>query len=175
MRKILTLLLLVLPIVGQAQKKPKLVVNVVVSGVSWNLLQRFGPNLSDEGFARFASEGMTFDAAYYSYMQTNTPTGLATLTTGAEPSMHGVVAPAWIEYVTNGRVDLTADPSEQGLGTGAGEGAHSPLHLVMPTLGDRLLDHSPGSKVISVAGDPISAVVAGGQRGRAYPQNHYAV
>lgn len=146
---------------------PKLVVNVVVSGLSWDQLRVLRDNLSGEGFSRFTAEGMTFDAAYYTYMQTLTPVGLATLTTGSEPSMHGVVGSAWVDYVTAERVELTADLSVQGLGTGPGEGAHSPHHLIMPTLGDKLVAQYPDSKSFSIAADPVSAVVSAGLHGTA--------
>jgi hypothetical protein len=131
-------------------------------------LERFRTGLSAEGFARFAGEGTRFEAAYYNYMQTLSPTGIATLTTGVNPSMHGVVAGAWIDYVTGTRVDLTGEGSAEGVGSDAGAERYSPRHVVMPTLGDKLLAESPGSKVISIASDPASAIVAGGQSGTTY-------
>ncbi len=175
MRKIITAAILLAataaPFGGNAQseaQKPKLVVNIVVSGLRYDLLEKFRTGLSDEGFARFTAEGTTFSAAYFDYMQTLSPTGIATITTGVNPSMHGIVAPSWIDYVTGSRVNLTEDPSVEGVGGDAGAERFSPMHVVMPTLGDKLLAESPESKVISIASDPASAIVAGGQSGTAY-------
>lgn len=169
----LLLLLAVASLEGRAQQaeasiKPRLIVNIVVSGLPYDLLEKFRGGLSGDGFARFANEGMQFPAAHFNYMQTLSPTGLATITTGVNPSMHGVVAGAWIDYVTGERVTLADDYGVEGVGSDAGTQRYSPRHIVMPTLGDKLLAESPWSKVISIASDPVSAIVAGGQSGTAY-------
>ena len=121
MRKIITaavslLVIAVVHISGQAQStaetqtvRPRLVVNIVVSGVPHDMLERFRGGFSSEGFVRFATEGTNFSAARFNYMQTLSPTGLATITTGVNPSMHGVVAGAWVDYVTGNRVTLADD------------------------------------------------------------------
>ncbi len=96
---------------------PKLVVNIVVGGLSADVLERFGEGLSGEGFTRFAAGGASYTSAHYGYMQTTSPAGLATLTTGVDPSMHGIVSGAWIDYVTGGRVSLIDDRTVQGVNT----------------------------------------------------------
>ena len=149
-------------------QKLKLVVNIVVGGISADVLERFGEGFSAEGFTRFAAEGTVYTSAHYGYMQTSSPAGLATLTTGVNPSMHGIASGAWIDHVTGNRVSLVDDPAVQGVNTDPGTGKFSPLHIVMPTLGDKLLGESPASKVISIASEPLSAIVAGGQSGTAY-------
>jgi hypothetical protein len=78
------------------------------------------------------------------------------------------VAGAWIDYVTGRRVNLVDDDGVEGVGGDPGAERYSPRHVVMPTLGDKLLAESPSSKVISIASDPVSAIVAGGQSGTAY-------
>lgn len=171
MKKIITALLALLPLFAVAQggdERPKLVVNIVVGGLSYDILDKYRGNLSDEGFIRFASGGLDYREAYYGHSQTLSPVGIATLTTGVDPSMHGVVAGEWVDYVTGWRTSLIADSSVQGLDTETGGGRYSARNLVMPTLGDELLAASPESKVISVAAEPISAIVAGGQRGKAF-------
>jgi predicted AlkP superfamily pyrophosphatase or phosphodiesterase len=181
MKKIVTLFaILAAPVALQAQvitveaaspaspARPKLVVNIVLGGVSGERLDGFRAGFSTDGFARFTAKGTTFAQARYGYMQTTSPAGIATITTGVDPSMHGIVAPAWIDYVTGTRVALVEDPEAEGVGGDAGTGRYSPLHVVMPTLGDRLLAASSGSKVVSIAADPASAIVAGGQSGTAY-------
>lgn len=174
MRKIIFSLLAFLlasPFSGQAQQgrhKPKLVVNIVVSQLRYDWLARFEDNLSEEGFIRCALHGMSFTSAYYNYMQTLSPVSLATLTTGVNPSIHGVVSTRWIDYTTGGEVSLIRDSSAQGLNCDPGSGRYSPANIVMPTLGDKLISESPGSKVITIASDPVSAVVMGGQSSRVY-------
>lgn len=173
-RKIAFLLLAVVaayPFAAQAQKqsqKPKLVVNIVVSQLRYDWLAKFQDNLSDEGFRRFAAGGMNFSAAYYNYMQTISPASLATLVTGVNPSIHGVISDSWVDYVTGERVWLVNDKSVQGIDCEPGSGCYSRQNIVMPTLGDKLLAECAGSRVISIAADPVSAIVMAGQSGAAY-------
>ncbi len=145
-----------------AADKPRLVVQIVVSQMRYDYLERFGDQFSEKGFRRFQNEGITFTDARLGYMATTTPAGLATLTTGAMPATHGVIGEQWVDFLTGSPVELTRDPSAMGLGTDAHLGHHSPLHLVAPTLGDRLLETSPQSKVVTLAASPASAVVMGG-------------
>ncbi len=157
----------ILPFFAHAAR-PKLVVNVIVSGVGSDFLDRYSHNFSESGFRRFAANGTDCVSARYGYMQTLSPTGIATFATGADPSLHGVVSEAWIEPISGARVTLTGDASVRGLGSDPGRGLHSPTELLMPVLGDGLIAQSPDSKVISVAASAVSAVVAGGQKGRAF-------
>jgi predicted AlkP superfamily pyrophosphatase or phosphodiesterase len=147
---------------------PRLVVNVVVSGLSYDMLEKFRPQLSPDGLARFFTDGTMCRAANFNYMQTLSPTGLATITTGVNPSMHGIVAPWWVDYVTGSRISIAHDENAQGTGSDAGTHRYSSRHIVMPTLGDKLLAESPGSRVISIAIEPTSAIVAGGGSGTAF-------
>jgi len=147
---------------------PRLVVGVTLSGVPHEAIEKLAGRFTAEGFGRFAGAGTVYSAAHLGYMQTLAPAGVATLTTGVDPSMHGVVAASWMDYVTGTRVSLVGDDEVQGVGGDAGEGRFSPRHVVMPTVGDRLVAESPASRVVSVAADPASAIVAGGRSGRAY-------
>lgn len=161
-RTIAAALLLAAAVVPASGQRPRLVVNIVVSQMRYDYLLRFGRNMSDHGFRRFLNEGLVYGDARYNFMQTLTPATLATLTTGADPSMHGVVSTRWIDYTLNNTVYLLDDNSVNGLDSDYGIGRYSPHNLTVPTLGDRLREQHPDSKVITIAADPTSAVVAGG-------------
>jgi predicted AlkP superfamily pyrophosphatase or phosphodiesterase len=105
-------------------------------------------------------------------MQTLSPAGLATITTGVNPSLHGVVAEKWINHVTGSHVSLIDDATAQGIGCEPKTECYSNVNLVMPTIGDELLLENHESKVISVASDATSAIIMGGQRGVAYWMDH---
>ena len=148
--------------------RPKLIVNIVVSQMRYDYLTRFGANFSDDGFLRFVQKGAHFTSGYYNYMQTLTPVSLATLTTGVNPSMHGVISSRWIDYVTGRVVQLAEDQNVYGLGCDDGLGRYSSRHITLPTLGDKLLGESPRSRVVTVAADPLSAVAMGGKTSSVY-------
>ena len=170
MKHILSILLLVSlsTTTATAATKPRLVVNIVVSQMRYDYLSRFGKNLSEEGFKRFPDEGIVFTDARYDFMQTVTPATLATLTTGADPSTHGIVSERWIDYTNNRTIPLVEDSKVVGLACDAGLGQYSNANIIVPTLGDRLREENPQSKVISIAADPVSAIVMGGMGKEVY-------
>lgn len=149
-------------------KTPALAVNIVISGVPYEFFNRYEANLAEDGFRRFMREGTVFTESRYEYMPTNSVSSLATLTTGAYPSVHGIVGQQWCDVLTGQTVSLIADPSATGFDSEYGEGCYSGANLTTPTLGDRLRRDCPGSKVISVATDPASAIVMAGLGTEAY-------
>ena len=151
-----------------AARPPKLVVNIVVSSMRADDLDRYRNGFGEGGFRRL-SAGVRYTEASYDYMQTTTPVSIATLMSGAQPSTHGVVGEAWYDYVDNRRVELAADRTVSGFGyPNSYDGRYSPVNLTAPTVGDALYESSHGSRVATVALDPVSAVVAGGRHGAAY-------
>lgn len=150
-----------------AANPPRLVVNIVVSSMRAEDLDRYRAGFGDGGFVRLAS-GVRYTSGEYDYMQTTTPVSLATLSTGALPSTHGVVSDHWFDYVDNRRIDLIVDRNVAGFGYTGIDGRFSPANLLAPTLGDALSAASADSRTVTVALEPTSAVVFGGQRGVAY-------
>lgn len=165
---ILSIIFAALTISAIGAQKPKLVVKIVVSQMRYDYIGRFKKNLSQEGLLRFESQGMVFTDARYNFMQTTTPTTLATLTSGANPAVHGVTSERWIDYTANRTITLIDDTKTTGLDCDAGIGQYSPVNLTVPTLGDKLKVESPKSKVITIAASPTSAVVMGGKSGDVY-------
>lgn len=151
-----------------AQNKPRLVVNIVVNSMHRNDLERYTDNFSNGGFKRLINEGIYFNNASYNYMQTTTPVSLATISTGAMPSTHGVVSQEWYDYINNKRVSLIEDPREQSLKFSSGTKTYSPRNLLAQTLGDALIQDNPANQVATIAIEPLSAVVMNGHQGIVY-------
>jgi predicted AlkP superfamily pyrophosphatase or phosphodiesterase len=170
MRHLILITILLLSSVANtfAQKKPRLVVNIVVSQMRYDYLSRFGKNLSEGGFKRIMRDGISFTDSRYNFMQTTTPATLATLTTGADPSTHGIISERWIDYTTNFTVPLIDDATVSGLDCDAGIGRYSPKNITVPTLGDRLREDNRKSKVMTIAYSPTSAIVLGGMSSDVY-------
>ncbi|MBQ5726006.1 MAG: alkaline phosphatase family protein [Alistipes sp.] len=148
--------------------QPRLVVNIVVSSMRADDLTRYEKNFSEGGFRRLIYGGATFYNASYDYMQTTTPVSLATLTTGAQPSTHGVVAEEWFEYITNNRISLINDDKERCVDFSSGTGNYSPRQLTAQTLSDALLEQHPESRIATIAVEPLSAIVTAGHSGEVY-------
>ncbi len=172
MKRIPILLLLMLAAsaeaLAQSATPPKLIIQIVVSSMRADALDRYMPNFEQGGFRRLVAEGARFENAAYAYHQTLTPTSLATLTTGLQPSIHGVVATQWLNYVSNVHEDLIRDVSVHGLeyyGHDNLDGYYSPRKLPVKNFAEDLLLARPRSQVVSLAPDPLSAIVMGGQAG----------
>ena len=117
------LLALLLASSAAAAPRPRLIVQIVVGSMRAEDLDRYAGQFGEGGFRRLTEGGTVYSDARYDYQQTLTPVSLATLTTGAQPSMHGVVGTRWRDYVDNRPVELVA--GRQGPG---------PYHLIAPTL-----------------------------------------
>ena len=151
-----------------AAEQPRLVINIVVSSMQASDLQRYAEGFGEGGFKRLAEGGALFTESRYNYMQTTTPVSLATLSTGAMPSTHGIVSQRWSDYIDSKMVDLTLDKSVAGVDQRENQGNHSPINIIAPTLGDAVYKADSCSRVVTLATDPVSAVVMGGKKGYSF-------
>ena len=141
---------------------PKLVVNIVVSQMRYDYLQRFGPNFSERGIKRMMTDGVNCTNARYNYMGNNTPAGITTILTGANPAFHGIVSDRWLDYTTNEPVFVITDKNYYGLGCVEILGQFAPTRMSVSTVGDELKRHHRESKVISIALESTSSLLGGG-------------
>ncbi len=151
------ILALLLAASAAAADRPRLIVQIVVGSMRAEDLDRYAGNFCEGGFRRLVQGGTVYADARYDYQQTLTPVSLATLTTGAQPSMHGVVGTRWRDYVDNTPVELTE-----------GREGPGPYNLIAPTLAETLLQHVPGSQAVTIAAEATSAVVMAGRGGQAF-------
>lgn len=151
-----------------AAERPRLLVNIVVSGMRTDDLVRYNKNFSNGGFNRLINNGAYFTNASYDYMQTTTPVGLATLSTGAMPSTHGVVSDSWFDYVGNKRVSLIEDSKEQCVNYSGDAIGYSPRQLIAETICDAMIQSDSTSQVATIAIEPLSAIVTAGHSGEVY-------
>ncbi|MEG0815810.1 MAG: alkaline phosphatase family protein [Mucinivorans sp.] len=141
---------------------PRLVVQITVSGMRYDYLLRFGHNFTDQGFKRLTTQGALCERAMIGYLNTSTAPGLATIVTGANPSSHGVIGSHWFNYTTSEKISLVEDKKVHTIGADELDAQVSPRAMIASTTGDCIKSSSPRSKVISIAFEPLSAVVAGG-------------
>lgn len=167
MRRATLLIPLMLCAASVMASPPRLVVNIVVGSLREADLTRLEDNLQG-GLARLMSEGAHYTEAYYDYALTTTAAGLATITTGVEPAIHGAVGEQWWSHVDGSHVELIADHKAYPVEFSIGAANVSPHLLATPTLGDMLLNHNPKSKHLTIAIDDLSAIVLNGRQGVAY-------
>ncbi|MFI3333207.1 MAG: alkaline phosphatase family protein [Rikenellaceae bacterium] len=145
--------------------EPRLVVNIVISGMRSVDIERYRDNYTQDGLRMLYDESLRYDNCQYSYQQTTTPVSLSTLATGAQPSTHGIAGYSWFDYVTNDQIDLINNPEVKNLEYTSPLGGYSAHNLFVPTISETLLADSPKSKAVSVALNPASAILMSGKSG----------
>lgn len=160
--------LLTLPLAPRAgsQPRPSLLVVLVVDQMRQDYIDRLGP-LWARGLKRMITDGAVFHRNAYPYLQTVTCAGHATIGTGAFPATHGIILNAWWRGTRSASCTHDPDVSPVGYGEGAEQTGYSAVQLLVPTLGDRLREHSPGSRVVTLSVKPRSAVMLAGHGGSA--------
>ncbi len=153
------------------EKKPKLVVMVVIDQFRYDYLTRFRNDYKG-GLHRMLTEGADFTNAFYTQIPTVTAVGHSIMLSGAMPATSGIVGNTWFDRAENKIVTSVCDwnmrvigadqPRQSAKCTDADPA--SPNRLLVSTLGDELKDAHPGSVVIGVSLKARSAILPSGHR-----------
>jgi predicted AlkP superfamily pyrophosphatase or phosphodiesterase len=148
---------------------PQLLVVFSIDQFSADLFDEYRPQFTD-GLARIAS-GTVFRNGYQSHAATETCPGHSTILTGAHPSRTGIIANIWIDQtVKRSDVSVYCAEDEKVPGTSSTSYKVSPVHLMVPTLGELMKARWPGSRNVAVAGKDRAAVM---MTGRSVDQRWY--
>jgi predicted AlkP superfamily pyrophosphatase or phosphodiesterase len=119
-------------------EKPRLVIGIVVEQLRYDMLEKFRNRLGENGIRRLLNEGTYFQNASYQYMLTQSAPGYATISTGAEPSGHGITSDNWYVPLKNEFIYCTKDLNVNPVGGSYESGLHSPVNLLVSTFTDEL-------------------------------------
>ena len=178
----LTSLLLVGP--SLAGEPPRLVLQITVDQLRGDLPTRYYDRLGDGGFRYLWENGVVYHNAHHAHANTETIVGHATLSTGAHPSVHGMVGNLWFDRETGFTTYNVEDARYRLLSADAGvdkaseidptqraarsEG-RSPDAILVSTFADELRAHSAGrSKAVAVSVKDRGAIAMAGHSGTAY-------
>ncbi len=159
-----TLAAFLTPVVAAAVSAPvppRIIVAISVDQFSADLFAAYRP-LYTAGLRRL-STGVVFPAGYQSHAATETCPGHSTILTGAHPARTGIIANDWIDQSlarADKQVYCAEDPHVDG--STSSHYTVSAQHLKVPTLGDRLKERNPASRVVAVAGKDRAALMLGG-------------
>ena len=123
----------------KSSSKPKLVVLLVVDQMRGDYVDKFRFQWTG-GLKRLVDEGAWFRDAAYPYAATETCVGHSTISTGAFPATHGMVANAWWDRETQKLVTCTSDPSVKDVGYGGAhpQGGDSAARMAVPSFAEEL-------------------------------------
>lgn len=161
------LLFCALPIA--AAEKPSLIVVISVDQMRPDYLDRFRPYFGPDGFNRFLKSGAVFPQARYRHTITFTGPGHASIGSGLDPRHHGIVGNIWYDTERNQPVYCVEDRRTEWVGAPSEPrkvpwAPASPVHLNGDSLGDRLKEKFPRSRVVAVALKDRSAVLMAGRK-----------
>ena len=146
---------------AQPPHAPKLLVVIAVDQFSANLWDEYRPHWTG-GFAKLA-QGAVFHNGYQSHANTETCPGHSTILTGDHPARTGIITNTWIDQsVQRSDKDVYCAEDERMPGSGSSTYTVSPVHLLVPTLGELLKQAKPGSRSVAVAGKDRAAIMMGG-------------
>jgi predicted AlkP superfamily pyrophosphatase or phosphodiesterase len=166
------------------KKRPKLVLQVTVDQLRGDLPARYFDRLGKGGFRFLLEDGLVYSNAHHAHANTETIVGHATLATGAQPAVHGMVGNLWLDRSTGDSTYNIEDPNYELLSKGAGvdgkseidptqkaakSQGRSPAAIMVTTLGDELSVNTNGkAKVFGVSVKDRGAVAMAGHSGKAF-------
>ncbi len=145
--------------------KPRLIVGIVVEGLNYELLNRYWDKFGDDGFKKIFRRGCYYNNARYEYLNVNSASGYAVLSTGAYPNVNGIIDFQWFDRFSKNEVSCVKDEKYKIIGSDLEKTGFSPSKLLVPTWTDILsIENFKQSKIISISFDAYSAVLSGGKQ-----------
>jgi len=142
--------------------QPKLIVEIIVSQMRYDYIHRYWDKFGEGGFKMLVSEGAFCKNARFNYLLTQSYPGLATISTGSNPMIHGIISNKWYSKIDGQEIDAVADDKMSTVGGSYFSGKFSPKNISTSTFGDELALYDPLSKVIGVSLDPGSSILTTG-------------
>ncbi len=166
-RRLAALALASLPVslLAQTVPSPKLLVVISVDQFSADLFAQYRAHFT--GGLKRLSGGVVFPSGYQSHAATETCPGHATILTGVRPARSGIIANSWIDQSLTSRKDTgvyCAEDVAKGKSSRSRDYVPSSVHLLVPTLGDRMKTATPASRVVAIAGKDRAAIMMGGHK-----------
>jgi hypothetical protein len=148
---------------AETQKTPKVVIGIVVENMRPDYIQRYWNKFEDNGFKKIYTQGAVCTNVRLTQHVQNYASGTATLFTGVNPSMHGIINKNWYDKFNERETECTEDAYYITVGADTKAGNASPKKLLSNTITDVLKIYSMGkSKVFSAALNRESAVFSAG-------------
>ena len=143
--------------------RPRLVIGIVVEQMKYDQLEKFRDKLGENGIKKLINEGTYFKNASFDYMLTQSAPGHATISTGTEPSFHGITSDNWYLPLRNELIYCTRDIDVNPVGGSFESGLNSPVNLQASTFADELeMATNQNAKVFGVGLKDHSAILSTG-------------
>src|SRR5688572_17806097 len=88
--------LLVVPLFSAEKPLPRLAVVITVDQMRADYLVRFRPHFGEGGFKRLLEQGADYQDCHYQHALTITAPGHATILSGVNANIHGIIGNEWL-------------------------------------------------------------------------------
>ncbi len=147
----------------QEEKKPKVVMGLVIENMRPDYIQRYWNKFGEDGFKKLYKNGAVCTNINITQHVQNYASGTATLFSGVNPSIHGIIDKVWYDRLKEREVECTEDKYYMTVGSDSENGNASPVKLLSNTITDNLKIFTRGkAKVFSAAMNRESSVFAAG-------------
>ncbi|WP_439128503.1 alkaline phosphatase PafA [Polaribacter sp.] len=141
-------------------KKPKLVIGIVIDQMRYDYLTRYADRYGKGGFNRILNNGFSLENAHYNYMPTYTAVGHASIFTGTTPNNHGIISNNWYDKFLKESIYCVDDSNYTTVGNSGNVGNKSPNRLYTTTVSDELhLAQNMKGKTIGLSIKDRSAIL----------------
>jgi len=149
-------------------EKPKLIVGIIVSNLRSDFVQRYYDNLCESGIKLLYDKGKVCSYTRFNYLTSGYGIAQATILSGANPSVHGIVGREWYEVLKENVVGSIEDDDYKTVGGDYNAGRFSPSKLMTTTFIDELrISNNFNSKIFSISLDAPQAIFGGGHTANA--------
>ncbi len=148
-------------------KKPKLVVGIVIDQMRYDYLKRFKNKFGNDGFNRLIKNGYMLNNAQLNYIPTYTAVGHTSIYTGTTPFYHGIIGNNWYDKRLKKSIYCVDDFTYQTVGANEG-GDKSPYRMKTTTITDQLhLAQNMKGKTIGISLKDRAAILPAGHTANA--------
>jgi predicted AlkP superfamily pyrophosphatase or phosphodiesterase len=148
---------------------PKLIVAISVDQLSSDVFNEYRARVS--GGLKRLSNAVVFPRGHQSHAATETCPGHVTILTGVHPARAGIPANDWQNPKLprtgkDGKIsyEIYCAEDESVPDSSSSDYTVSPVHLRVPTLGDRMKAATPETRVVAISGKDRGAVMMGGHK-----------
>jgi len=144
-------------------EKPKLVIGIVIEQLRYDQLERLISILPEDGIRKLINEGTYFKNASFNYLLSQAAPGYATISTGTDPSYHGMTSDSWYNLFNDQVIYCVQDTKSNPVGGSFEGGLFSPANLIASTFSDELKMATCGqAKVYGVGMKEMAAILTAG-------------
>lgn len=144
-------------------ERPKVVIGIVVENMRPDYIERYWDKFSPGGFKKLYTKGTLCTNVNLTLHNQSYASGTATLFTGVNPSIHGIVGKTWYDRLKAKKQECTEDDYYFTVGADTEGGNASPVKLLASTITDNLKIFSRGkARIFSAAMNRESAIFSAG-------------